>query len=318
MAGRRVGLTALLLILLSLLYGCWPFDWNRPPRASFEYAPLAPKIGEEVIFDASGSFDPDGMIVSYEWSFGDGASAAGVTATHAYDNAGDYTVSLKVRDDKGAADVAKETVSVSARAIPLVSFSAPGSEPTGLAWDGTFLWNADAGTLRIYKLDPDDGRVIDSFAAPGFMPEGLAWDGSALWNADAGEGKIYKIDPVTGQVLASFEAPGVDPSGLTWDGSHFWCTDIEGTRIYKLDSRGNIASSFPSPGEFPRGLAWDGEHLWNADGMDGMIYKLDPSSGQVLGSFAAPGKDPTGLAWDGTALWVADGLAAQISRISPP
>jgi PKD repeat protein len=38
---------------------------------------------------------------SYEWDFGDGNSSFGKSPTHAYENIGDYNVSLKVIDDKG-------------------------------------------------------------------------------------------------------------------------------------------------------------------------------------------------------------------------
>ena len=47
--------------------------------------------------DASGSRDPDGSIVSYAWSFGDGAFGNGSRASHAYGAAGSYTVTLTVR-----------------------------------------------------------------------------------------------------------------------------------------------------------------------------------------------------------------------------
>lgn len=51
-------------------------------------------------FDGSGSSDPDGFIVAWEWSFGDGNTATGETVTHIYEQAGNYDVSLVVRDNK--------------------------------------------------------------------------------------------------------------------------------------------------------------------------------------------------------------------------
>lgn len=55
-------------------------------------------------FDASGSGDSDGSIVSYAWDFGDGASASGIAASHTYAAAGQYRARLTVTDDKGAAN----------------------------------------------------------------------------------------------------------------------------------------------------------------------------------------------------------------------
>ncbi|MBN1861529.1 MAG: PKD domain-containing protein [Candidatus Thermoplasmatota archaeon] len=58
----------------------------------------------QVFFDGSGSFDHEGIIVSYEWDFGDGATATGVTATHTYAAAGIYQVTLTVTDNESNTD----------------------------------------------------------------------------------------------------------------------------------------------------------------------------------------------------------------------
>lgn len=43
---------------------------NELPKPLFNYTPIQPEVDEEVHFDASGSFDPDGKIMDYEWDFG--------------------------------------------------------------------------------------------------------------------------------------------------------------------------------------------------------------------------------------------------------
>ena len=58
-------------------------------------------LGKESIFDASGSRDPDGELLSYLWNFGDGSFAEGIWAKHRYDSVGTYTVTLKVNDNSG-------------------------------------------------------------------------------------------------------------------------------------------------------------------------------------------------------------------------
>ena len=81
---------------------------NRPPVAQFNETAETVHIGEPITFNASESYDPDGDIVSYFWSFGDGANATGVVVSHAYSNNGTYTVELTVTDDDGA--IASATV----------------------------------------------------------------------------------------------------------------------------------------------------------------------------------------------------------------
>jgi len=95
---------------------------NRPPIANFTYTPEHPTVNQTVTFDASSSYDPDGTIVSYDWDFGDGATASGVVVTHAYSAAGNYTVTLTIMDDSGATNSTSRLITVLPPA-PAVSVS---------------------------------------------------------------------------------------------------------------------------------------------------------------------------------------------------
>ncbi|WP_407564136.1 PKD domain-containing protein [Streptomyces sp. 184] len=62
-------------------------------------------------FDASGSTDPDGDIASYAWTFGDGRTGTGRSATHAYPSAqGNYTAQLTVTDKAGNTDTSSKPI----------------------------------------------------------------------------------------------------------------------------------------------------------------------------------------------------------------
>jgi len=69
-----------------------------PPVATFTMSSQTPTAGQTVQFDASISRDTDQDQLSYEWTFGDGSGAEGVSATHAYTQAGSFTVTLTVTD----------------------------------------------------------------------------------------------------------------------------------------------------------------------------------------------------------------------------
>jgi len=61
-------------------------------------------VDEEITFNGSSSYDPDGEIVEWFWDFGDGTNVTGEIITHSYSNAGIYLVGLLVTDDDGAED----------------------------------------------------------------------------------------------------------------------------------------------------------------------------------------------------------------------
>jgi PKD repeat protein len=75
---------------------------NDPPHA--RAGPDQLVTTSAVSFDGTGSFDNDGRIVAYNWSFGDGTSAAGPTPVHVYREPGSYEVTLTVTDDSGTVD----------------------------------------------------------------------------------------------------------------------------------------------------------------------------------------------------------------------
>ncbi len=81
---------------------------NRPPVADAgEDIVAAP--GDTVTFDGTGSYDPDGEIVSYAWSNG----LTGPAPQTTYSSTGTYQVTLTVTDDEGATGT--DTVAVSIR-----------------------------------------------------------------------------------------------------------------------------------------------------------------------------------------------------------
>lgn len=103
---------AVIASLLVLVTGCWPF--NTAPTASFTVSATSGEAPLTVNFSAILSTDSDGIIVKYEWDFGDGGSGSGKSASHTYAAAGTFTAVLLVTDDNGAQATAQKTITVSA------------------------------------------------------------------------------------------------------------------------------------------------------------------------------------------------------------
>ena len=91
------------------------FPSTGPTVARFNISPTNPGINQAVSFNASASTASNG---SYAWDFGDGSNGTGVTTTHPYPRAGNFTVTLTVTSDNGAASTASRTVNVSGALQP--------------------------------------------------------------------------------------------------------------------------------------------------------------------------------------------------------
>ena len=74
-------------------------------------------VGRDIFFDGSGSSDADGDIIQYTWDFGDSSTKSGVSVSHAYSAAGNYTVTLTVKDDRLATST--DTLIVTVEELPL-------------------------------------------------------------------------------------------------------------------------------------------------------------------------------------------------------
>lgn len=100
------GLTGVAQVAISVSENAAPTAVLALSAAENGTAPLL------VSFCGEDSRDTDGSIVSYEWSFGDGATDTAETTTHTYAAAGRYVASLVVTDDKGAKSAAQAEVVV--------------------------------------------------------------------------------------------------------------------------------------------------------------------------------------------------------------
>lgn len=71
-----------------------------PPHCNFYYIPTEPVVYENVRFYES-AWDEDGEIVLYEWHFSDGYIFYGKIIEHSFQFAGEYIVTLIVKDNDG-------------------------------------------------------------------------------------------------------------------------------------------------------------------------------------------------------------------------
>ncbi|MBA7601087.1 hypothetical protein ES703_08154 [subsurface metagenome] len=94
---------------------------NQPPIADFDHS-----TNELTASFTDASYDPDGFVVSWSWSFGDGAISEERNPAHTYSTPGTYEVTLTVTDNAGAADSESKNVTVTLLApTPTPSYTPP-------------------------------------------------------------------------------------------------------------------------------------------------------------------------------------------------
>lgn len=84
------------------------------PISSFTYTSDESTKGLSTIFNATNSYDPDGTIAYYYWSFGDGSTynTSQQVATHVYNVEGTFDVALTVWDTDGLSATSAGNVSI--------------------------------------------------------------------------------------------------------------------------------------------------------------------------------------------------------------
>jgi PKD repeat protein len=120
-------------------------------------------VGAVVPFDGRASYDVDGSITSYVWTFGDGATASGATAGHAYALPGTYVATLSVTDDAGATTVDTAEVAVygdepAAGATERISVGDGGGEAYGFFGSFAPAMSADGRVVAFTSWATNVGR----------------------------------------------------------------------------------------------------------------------------------------------------------------
>ena len=185
-------------------------------------------------FDGSGSSDADGVIVAWNWNFGDGSSASGKLVNHTYNAPGSYTANLTIIDNHGLTANASLVITVlnqvpvavahadktSGTAPLVVAFNSDGSSDpdgsiTGYAWnfgDGGTATSANAShTYSTPGTFTATLTVTDDKGATGSNTVTLTISVPPVLKQQA-TGEIIGAGTVTGTYLATQAVDGNEES----------------------------------------------------------------------------------------------------------
>lgn len=150
-----------------------PFDYGPTGKPQPMPAP-APEAGKcnQFVFDATKSYDVDKQKLSVMWDFGDGTTSDQPVVKKVFEKAGDYNVTLTVKDSSGmVCDTGVATTKVSANYPPVavaenkeacvgegVSFDASASSASGPA---KYTWDFGDGQMG------EGQKVSHTYEKPG-------------------------------------------------------------------------------------------------------------------------------------------------------
>lgn len=118
----------------------------QAPVAVFTYSPASPVVGTPVVFNATSSYDPDGVIVSYQWDLnGDGTTdSSGATGQVIYSTPGTAQVRLTVTDNSGLSTSTTQTL-----VVALSGGGSPGGAPAMGTTPGFYVWGSDSWHITV-------------------------------------------------------------------------------------------------------------------------------------------------------------------------
>lgn len=139
MEKRIIGTITVIVVVLLVMGGVGIYfylNWDKaggkkvqppppevyPPVAHINISTIKAVVGDVIVFNSSGSSDPDGEILFYDWDFGDTVTnrTNNTEVTHTYQTADRYEVSLTVTDDQSLVNKTTVNVTVIPQNVPII------------------------------------------------------------------------------------------------------------------------------------------------------------------------------------------------------
>ncbi len=140
---------------------------HKAPIVSFTYVPADIFVNDQVNFTDL-SYDSDGSVTAWLWSFGDNTTSRAQNATHAYSTAGTYTVSLTAYDCTNLQNSTTKTLEVKVRPqqnqLPVACMTASdtgGYLPFTIVFNGSCSYDPDSAIVyHIWRVEKENGPAI--------------------------------------------------------------------------------------------------------------------------------------------------------------
>ena len=147
--------------------------------------------------------------------------------------------------------------------------------PSGIAFDGTYLWVSLYGSNLVAKVNVQ--LLLVATYAVGSHPSAVAYDGTYIWVTNESDNTVTKLLASTGAVVGTY-ATGLHPVALVFDGTNIWVANLADNTVTKiLAATGATVATYPVI-QAPDGIAFDGANIWVTGGNNNTVTKLLPAA----------------------------------------
>ena len=203
--------------------------------------------------------------------------------------------------------------SQSAGAVTILA-SDLGNNASGIAFDGSRIWTANAGSVSIVTPGVSIPWTVTTVTTGFTQLYGALYDGANVWVADNGAGKLQKLDG-SGAILETVTV-GSNIQFPIFDGTNIWVPYSSNSILVVRASSGAVLATLTGNGLLgPRAGAFDGQRVLVANQAGNSVSLWKAADLTPLGSFATGAStQPYGACSDGVNFWITLFNAAELAR----
>jgi serine/threonine-protein kinase len=180
--------------------------------------------------------------------------------------------------------------------------------PNHVAFHDAALWVANAGGGKVFKVDPETGRILQTVSVETTQKSAnaIAAGEEGVWVVEAVPGAATHIDPGTGEIEAAVDIPNAD--GVALGGGFAWITNSTDGLVTQVNAATDAIVKTYTVGPptircaIPGGIAVTASDVWMLNNQAALV-RIDQQSQRIVARIPI-GRCPYAVAVDQAGVWV--------------
>jgi hypothetical protein len=189
---------------------------------------------------------------------------------------------------------------------PVTAVQTLGPNSSAIAFDGNYLWVANANSVSI--IIPAPPYPTEQLATGFSEPIWILYDGANIWVTDEGAGTLLKLNS-GGNVIQTVKV-GSSPGQSVFDGANIWVPNALDNSITVVQaSTGNVVATITSDASnqlsLPNAVSFDGERILvtNSNAANGTLSLFKAADLSFIANVTT-GFEPIGPCSDAINFWI--------------